>query len=64
MDDSAITYDETIESYDEETKTIPTYFNEKSVTCKIQTFYTLVAFLLITIALLIAASIFYYLIKY
>ena len=64
MDDSAITCDETIESYDEETKTIPTYFNKKSVTCKIQTFYTLVAFLLITIALLIAASIFYYLIKY
>ena len=64
MDDSAITCDETIESYDEETKTIPTYFNEKSVTCKIQTFYTLVAFLLITIALLIAASSFYYLIKY
>ena len=29
MDDPAITCDETIESYDEETKTIPTNFNEK-----------------------------------
>ena len=27
MDDSAITCDEIIESYDEETKTISTYFN-------------------------------------
>ena len=29
MDDSAITYDEIIQSYDEETKTTPKNFNEK-----------------------------------
>ena len=29
MDDSAITYDEIIQSYDEETKTTPKSFNEK-----------------------------------
>ena len=29
MDDSVITSDEVIESYDEEIKTIPTNFNEK-----------------------------------
>ena len=56
MNDSAIMCDEIIESYDEETKTIPTNFNEN--------FYTLLAFLLITIALLIVVSIYYYLIKY
>ena len=41
MDDSAITYGEIIESYDEETKTIPTNFNEKKATCKMQNFYIL-----------------------
>ena len=59
MDDSAITCDEIIESYDEETN-----FNEKKVVCKTQIFYILLAFLLITIALLIAVSIYCYLIKY
>ena len=39
-------------------------FNEKNITCKIQNFYILLAFLLITIALLIAVSIYCYLIKY
>ena len=41
MDDSAITYGEIIESYDEETKTIPTNFNEKKqrVKCKISISY-------------------------
>ena len=34
MDDSAITCDEIKESYSEETKTIPTSFNEKKATCK------------------------------
>ena len=29
MDDSVITFDEVIESYDEEIKTIPINFNEK-----------------------------------
>ena len=58
MDDSAIMCDEIIE----ETKTIPTNFNEKNISCKIQNFYILLSFLLITIALLIAVSIYYYLI--
>ena len=39
-------------------------FNEKKATCKVQNFYILLAFLLITIALLIAVSIYCYLIKY
>ena len=64
MDNSTITCDEVIESYNEETKTIPTNFNEKKATCKMQNFYILHAFLLITIALLIAVSIYCYLIKY
>ena len=59
MNDSAITCDEIIESYGEETN-----FNEKKSTCKMQNFYILLAFLLITIALLIAVSICCYLIKY
>ena len=62
MDDTAI--DEIIGSYDEETKTILTNFYEKKATCKVQHFYILLAFLLITIALLIAVSIYCYLIKY
>ena len=72
MDDSAITCDEVIESYHEdaeaklydETKTISTNFNEIKATCKTQNFYILLAFLSITIALLIAVSISCYLIKY
>ena len=59
-----ITYAEIIESFDGETKTIPTNFNEMKVTCKTQNFYILLAFLLITIALLIAVSIYCYLMKY
>ena len=57
MDDSTTMSDEIIGSYDRETKTIPTNFNEEKTTCKTEIFYILVAFLLITIALLIAASI-------
>ena len=53
-DDSVSTYDEIIE----ETKTVPTNFNEKKVACKIQNFYILLAFLLITIELLISVSIY------
>ena len=53
MDDSAITCDEVIESYNDKTKTIPTIFNEKKAICKMQDFYILLAFLLITIALLL-----------
>ena len=59
MDDSAIVCDEVIDvdaklcpkDYDE-TKTIPTNFNEKKVNWKMQNFYILLAFLLVTIALL------------
>ena len=50
--------------YDEETKTIPKNFNERKATCKTQNFYILFEFLLITIILVIAVSIYCYLIKY
>ena len=56
--------DEVIESFDEETKTIPANFNEKKPTLKTRNFYILLAVLCITIALLIAASIYCYLRKY
>ena len=39
MEDSEITCDEVIKSYDEEMKTIPTNFNEKKVTCKTKNLY-------------------------
>ena len=58
MDDSAIIYDEIIE------KTIPTNFNENKATCKTQNFYIALAFLLITMALFTAVSIYCYLITY
>ena len=45
-------------------QTISTNFNEKKATCKTQNLYILLAFLLITIALFIVASIYCYLIKY
>ena len=68
MDDSAIICDEVIDveakSNDKETKTVTVNFNEKKATCKMQNFYILLAFLLITIVLLTAVSIYYYLIKY
>ena len=68
MDDSVITCDEIIDaeakSNDQETKTIPTNFNEKNITYQIKNFYRLLAFLLITTALLMAVSIYCYLIKY
>ena len=64
MDDSAIICDEVIESYDEETKTISTNLKEKNATCKTQNLYMALAFSLITIALLIPASIYCYFIKY
>ena len=34
MDDSVITGDEVIESYEEETKSIPKNFNQKKTICK------------------------------
>ena len=55
MEDSTITCNEVIESYDEEIKIIPRNFNEKKVVCK--SFYILLAFVLIIIALLTAVSI-------
>ena len=61
MDDSAVMCDEFIESYNGETKTIPKKFIKKY---KIQNFYILLAFFLITMALLIPVSIYCYLIKY
>ena len=64
MDDSFIFCDEVTKSFDEEIKTIPTNFNEENITCKTRSFYILLAFLLIIITLLIAVSIYCYLIKY
>ena len=72
MDDSVITCDGAIEPCDEDTegksndgtKTIPTNFNEKNITCKAQNLQILLVCLLMTIALLIAVRIYCYLIKY
>ena len=63
MDDSAIICDEVIKPY-EKIKTISTNINEKKVTCITQSFNILLVFLLITIALLIAVSIYWYLIRH
>ena len=64
MDDLTIICDEVIESYNEEVKTIPTIVNEKKITYKRQSFYILLVFLLTTTTLLIAVSIYCYLINY
>ena len=48
----------------EEAKTFITNFNEKNEIVKTKSFYILLAFLLIITALLIAVSIYCYLIKY
>ena len=64
MDDSAIICDELIESYNEEIKTIPTNFNEKIQLVKHKISILYLSFLLITITLLIAVSVYCYLIKY
>ena len=75
MDNSANKFDEIIESYDEEADAEAksndesrsydeTNFNENNVACKMQNFYILLAFLLITVALLIVVSIYCYMIKY
>ena len=58
MDDSVITCDEVIESYNDEIN-----FNAKKAICKTENFYALLVFLLITITF-IAVSIYCYLIKY
>ena len=59
MNDSVITCDEIIE----EPKTVPTNFNEKNATCKTKKLYFTCLFINY-IALMIAVSIYYYLIKY
>ena len=68
MNDLVIICDEIIDaeakSCDEEAKTIPTNFNERKVACKTQNCYILIAFLSITIKLLIVLSIYCYLIKH
>ena len=74
MDDSTIICDEIIEvvaklnnkaKWSNKVKlNDETNFNEKKAACKTQNFYILLAFLLITIALLIAVGIYCYLIKY
>ena len=63
-DDSTIICSEVIKPYEEEIKTISANFNEKKVTCKAQNVYILLAFLLITITLLIVVRIYCYVIKY
>ena len=45
MNDSTIICDEVIESYKKKINIIPTNFNGKKVTCKIQSFCILVAFI-------------------
>ena len=47
MDDSVITCDEIIESYNKKAKPIPANFNEKNAFCKTQNFYILLVFLLL-----------------
>ena len=66
-----IATDKVIKSNNKEIKTISTNFNEKNITCKTQSFYILLIFLLITITLLVATitllisvNIYCYLIKY
>ena len=46
------------------TKTVTINFSEKKVNCQLENFYISLAFLLITIAVLIAVSIYCYFIKY
>ena len=53
MDDSAIMCDEAVEPYHRGTKSIQTNFIEKKAICKMQNFCILLAFSLISIALLI-----------
>ena len=54
MDDSVMTRDK---FFEEETKTVTTNFNEKNAICKTKNVYILLAFLLITITLLIAVEV-------
>ena len=67
INDSGFTCDEIVDteakSNDEKTKTFPTNFNENNIPYKTQNLSILFTLLLITIALLIANSTYYYLIK-
>ena len=63
MDDLTTICEEIIDE-DDETKIIPSNFNEKKATCETQNFYFLLALLLITIALFKAVTIYCYLIIY
>ena len=58
MDDSTIMCDKVTE------ETVSINLNENKVNCRTQNFYILLAFVLITIALLIAVSIYCSLLKY
>ena len=51
--------DTDVKSYNKEIKSVP-----KNITCETKSFHVLLAYLLITTALLIAVGIYYYLIKY
>ena len=64
MDDSAIICDEVIDADADAELNDQTNFNEKKATCKMQSFYILLASLSITVALLIAVNIYCHLIKY
>ena len=57
MDDSEIICDEVIDAYVESNEVRKTTKLKKKAICKRQNFYILLAFLLITIALLIAVTI-------
>ena len=62
IDDAAIVCYEVIESYEEDAEVKSydeTSFNQNKATCKTQNFCILLAFLSITIALLIVVSIYY-----
>ena len=54
---STIICHQVIDRYNKEVKTIPTNFHEKKVTCKTQNFYSLLAFLLVTMALTIVFTV-------
>ena len=56
-------FDEVIDACADVESNDKTNFKEKKATCKMQHFYILLAFLLITMALLIAGAFYCYLIK-
>ena len=64
MHDSTIICNELIKLYEEKMKIIPSHSHDKKITCKTQIFYIMLAFLLITVSLLIAVRIYCYMIKY